>query len=94
MVVGMASARTVNLSHLASEMPSDAQIASSYRRQQRFFQHVDLGPDWSARLVVELLSLVCMVPGIFVLIGPTGRLAAMILISLFWRLLCGVSACP
>ena len=42
-VVGMISARTVNLSHLASERPSTALIASTYRRLQRFFQHVRLG---------------------------------------------------
>lgn len=57
MVIGMASARTVNLTHLASEMPGEAQINSNYRRLQRFFQHVNLGGDWSARLVVDLLGL-------------------------------------
>ncbi len=35
------------------------QIASTYRRLQRFFQHVDLGPDWAAMIVARL-------------IGPTG----------------------
>lgn len=57
LVVGMISARTVNLSHLACEMPTTAKVASTYRRLQRFFQHVDLGPDWSAPLVVRLLAL-------------------------------------
>ena len=57
LIAGMASARTVNLSHLACEMPGEAQITSNYRRLQRFFQHVNLGPDWSARLVVDLLGL-------------------------------------
>ena len=57
LVAGMASARTVNLSHLACEMPGEAQITSNYRRLQRFFQHVNLGPDWSARLVIDLLGL-------------------------------------
>ena len=51
-VVGMVSARTVNLSHLACERPTTALVASTYRRLQRFFQHVRLGPDWSAPLVV------------------------------------------
>lgn len=57
LVMGMVSARTVNLSHLASERPGKALIASTYRRLQRFFQHVDLGPDWSAPLVAGLLGL-------------------------------------
>ncbi len=56
-VVGMISARTVNLSHLACERPSTALVASTYRRLQRFFQHVRLGADWSAPLVVGLLGL-------------------------------------
>ena len=42
-VVGMVSARTVNLSHLACERPTTALVASTYRRLQRFFQHVRLG---------------------------------------------------
>ncbi len=56
-VVGMVSARTVNLSHLASERPATALVASTYRRLQRFFQHVRLRRDWSAPLVVGLLGL-------------------------------------
>jgi hypothetical protein len=56
-VVGMVSARTVNLSHLACERPSPALVASTYRRLQRFFQHVRLGADWSAPLVARLLGL-------------------------------------
>ena len=56
-VVGMVSARTVNLSHLACERPTTALVASTYRRLQRFFQHVRLGADWSAPLVVGLLGL-------------------------------------
>jgi hypothetical protein len=55
--VGMISARTVNLSHIASEWSGTAQTASAYRRAQRFFQHVQLPPDWSAPLVVRLLGL-------------------------------------
>jgi hypothetical protein len=56
-VIGMISARTVNLSHIASERPREALIASTYRRLQRFFQHVRLAPDWSAPLVIRLLGL-------------------------------------
>jgi hypothetical protein len=47
LVVGMVSARTVDLSHIASERPG-ALVASTYRRLQRFFQHVELGKDRSA----------------------------------------------
>lgn len=54
-VVGMISARTVNLSHLACERPTTALVASTYRRLQRFFQHVRLEPTgrrrwWSGSL--------------------------------------------
>ncbi|MTH94518.1 transposase, partial [Roseibium sp. RKSG952] len=52
LVIGIASVRTVNLSHISSEMPTQAKLESTYRRLQRFFQHVCLGQDWSARLVV------------------------------------------
>lgn len=55
-VVGMVSARTVNLSHLACERPTTALVASTYRRLQRFFQHVRLEADWSAPLVAGLLG--------------------------------------
>jgi hypothetical protein len=56
-VMGMISARTVNLSHLACERPTTALVASTYRRLQRFFQHVRLAPDWSAPLAIGLLGL-------------------------------------
>ena len=57
LVVGIASVRTVNLSHLSGEMPPHAKIESTYRRLQRFFQHVVLGEDWSAPLVIRMLGL-------------------------------------
>lgn len=57
LIVAMISAPTVNLSHLASERAGSVLIASTYRRLQRFFQHVSLPEDWSARLVVRLLGL-------------------------------------
>jgi hypothetical protein len=47
LLVGMISARTVNLGHIACEREGTARIASTYRRLQRFFQHVRLGPDWA-----------------------------------------------
>jgi hypothetical protein len=56
-VVGMVSARTVNLGHIACERPGGVLIASTYRRLQRFFQHADLGSDWALPLVAELLGL-------------------------------------
>lgn len=55
-VIGMVSARTVNLSHLACERPGAAQPASTYRRLQRFFQHVRLEQDWALPLLVRLLG--------------------------------------
>ena len=56
LVVGMVNARTVNLSHLACEFPSDTKVESTYRRLQRFFQYVDLGPDWAAPLLVKMIG--------------------------------------
>ena len=55
-VIGMVSARTVNLSHLACERPGAAQPASTYRRLQRFFQHVQLEQDWALPFLVRLLG--------------------------------------
>ena len=56
-VVAMVSARTVNLSHLAAERPGGALVASTYRRLQRFFQHVRLEHDWAAPMVEKLTGL-------------------------------------
>ena len=47
LILGIFSARTVNLSHLACERAGGAMIASTYRRFQRFFQHVHLPQDWA-----------------------------------------------
>jgi Transposase DDE domain len=53
--VGMIGARTVNLVHVADERGSDAvDQASTYRRLQRFFQHVRLPEDWAAPLIARL----------------------------------------
>ena len=57
LIVAMISARTVNLSHLACERGGHVQVSSTYRRLQRFFQHVALPEDWSARLVIQLIGL-------------------------------------
>ncbi len=56
LITGMIGARTVNLSHIASERGSKVKIASTYRRLQRFFQHVAPDEDWAARLIVALLG--------------------------------------
>jgi hypothetical protein len=57
LVIGMVSARSVNLSHVACERPGRVQTASTYRRLQRFFQHVRLDEDWALPLLVRLLGL-------------------------------------
>lgn len=56
LVVGMIGARTVNLGHVASTGARGVLIASTYRRLQRFFQHVDLGPDWAAPILAQLIG--------------------------------------
>lgn len=56
LITGMIGARTVNLSHLASERHGEVLVASTYRRLQRFFQHVRLGEDWAALLIVRLAN--------------------------------------
>ena len=56
LIVGMVSARTVNLAHVACERPDPAQTASTYRRLQRFFQHVRLERDWALPLVARLVG--------------------------------------
>ena len=56
LIMGMVNARAVNLSHLACEFPTDNKAESTYRRLQRFFQHVDLGSDWAAPLLVKMIG--------------------------------------
>jgi hypothetical protein len=57
LVIGMISARTVNLGHIACERPGGVLIASTYRRLQRFFQHVALPRDWALPILADLLAL-------------------------------------
>ena len=57
LIIGLVNARTVNLSHLASQCSGDALVSSSYRRLQRFFQYVSLEGDWLALAVIKLLKL-------------------------------------
>jgi hypothetical protein len=55
LILAVVSARTVNLSHLACERRGAVRIASTYRRLQRFFQHVRLPQDWAAGLVAQMI---------------------------------------
>lgn len=55
LTVGMIGARTVNLVHVADERGTSAvDPASTYRRLQRFFQHVRLPVDWAAPVIARL----------------------------------------
>lgn len=56
LVLGMISARTVNLTHIATERPARAKVASTYRRLQRFFQQVRLPENWSVGIVIALIG--------------------------------------
>lgn len=56
LIVGIVGARTVNLGHVACERGGNVQTASTYRRLQRFFQHVRLGEDWALPLVAGLVG--------------------------------------
>jgi hypothetical protein len=56
LIVRMVNAQTANLSYLAREFPSGTKVESTYRRLQRFFQHVNLGPDWAAPLLVKMVG--------------------------------------
>ena len=57
LIIGLVNTRTVNLSHLASQCSGGAQVSSSYRRLQRFFQYVRLEGGWLALAVVKLLKI-------------------------------------
>jgi len=56
LIVGIVSARTVNLGHVACERGGSVRTASTYRRLQRFFQHARLGEDWALPLVAGLIG--------------------------------------
>jgi hypothetical protein len=56
LVLGVISARTVNLTHIAAERPARAKVASTYRRLQRFFQQVTLPEDWCVGIVMALIG--------------------------------------
>src|SRR3954467_14339946 len=54
LVVGVLLSRTVNLSHLACMVPTQAEIASNDRRLQRFFEQVLLDGSQRARVIVRI----------------------------------------
>jgi len=56
LIVLLVNVRTVNLTHIAAQFSATAKSSSSYRRLQRFFQHVRLDEDWLAQAVVKLLK--------------------------------------
>src|SRR3982751_6953702 len=57
LVVGVLLPRTVNLSHLACMFPTRAEIASNYRRLQRFFEQVIVDGGQLARVIVRIAGL-------------------------------------
>ena len=57
LVVAVLVSRTVNLSHLSGSFPSRAEIASNYRRLQRFFEQVCLDYETLARVIVRVSGL-------------------------------------
>src|SRR3954454_2544128 len=57
LVVGVLLSRTVNLGHLACLFPTRAEIASNYRRLQRFFEQVILDTSQLARVIVKIAGL-------------------------------------
>src|SRR4051794_313543 len=57
LVVGVLLSRTVNLSPLACLFPTRAEIASNYRRLQRFFEQVILDGSQLARVIVRIAGL-------------------------------------
>lgn len=55
LTLGIISARTVNLANVACERgAAGVEVASTYRRFQRFFQHVRLASDWAAPMIAAL----------------------------------------
>ncbi|MCC0066851.1 MAG: hypothetical protein H6896_07530 [Rhodovulum sp.] len=44
------------MTFIATETGSSALVASTCRRLQRFFQHVDFGPDRAVRIVARLVG--------------------------------------
>src|SRR3954463_10018455 len=73
LVVGVLLSRTVNLSHLACLFPTQAAIASNYRRLQRFFAQVILVLQLSLRVGFALMALPVTVLGHGLMDAPPQR---------------------
>lgn len=57
LVIGVLVSRTVNLSHLSGTFPTQAALASNYRRLQRFFAQVKPEQGQVARAIVGIAGL-------------------------------------
>src|SRR3954465_8324663 len=57
LVVGVLLSPPVNLAHPACMFPPRAEIASNYRRLQRFFEQVILDGSQLARVIVRIVGL-------------------------------------
>src|SRR3954465_8123077 len=57
LVVGVLLSRTVNLSHLACLFPTQAAIASNYRRPPPFLRQGNLSRSQLARVIVRIVGL-------------------------------------
>ena len=68
LLVGLVSARTVHLTHLAGAFCGPAKLAPNYRHLQRFFQYVRLDSDWLAITPVRLL---CLAPSYLLCLDQT-----------------------
>jgi hypothetical protein len=55
LVIALFKVKTVNLTQLATAFPGRAEIASHYRRLQRFFQQVEIKPAVLAQVIVAFL---------------------------------------
>ena len=58
LIVALFKVKTVNLAEAATAFPGTAEIASHYRRIQRFFEQIEIKPALVARLVVAFLPYV------------------------------------
>ncbi len=57
LILGVLNSRTVNLTHLSSAFPGEAETSSNYRRLQRFFQQVRLDYNGIARFIVQFMGI-------------------------------------
>jgi hypothetical protein len=57
LIILVVNVRTVNLTHIAAQFSDTAKTASSYRRLQRFFQHVRLEKGWLEQALIKFSRL-------------------------------------